>query len=129
MIYLDTSGAVKAFIREENSDEIRALFESDAELISSKLLEVELHAVADRRGLRPVDVRALLERVAIVALDDDVAQRAIDIRSGLRTLDALHLASAVVLGPIVTEFLSFDRELNEGALAHGIPLHAIVEGR
>lgn len=127
MIYLDTSAAIKALIREEESTEIRALFADGAELISSRLLAVELHAVADLRDLRATYVSALLERVALVALSDEVAQRAIDVRSGLRTLDALHLATAVVLGPIVTEFLSFDDELNAAALAHGIPLHRLVE--
>jgi len=125
VIYLDTSAAIKALIREEESAEIRALFADGAELISSRLLAVELHAVADRRGLPATDVRALLERVALVAISDEVAQRAIDIRSGLRTPDALHLATAVVLGPIVTEFLSFDDELNAAALGHGIPLHTL----
>lgn len=129
MIYLDTSAAVKALIREAESTEVRTLFETGAELISSRLLAVELHAVADRRGLHATDVRALVERVAIVALGDEVAQRAIDIRSGLRTLDALHLATAVVLGPIVTEFLSFDDDLNAAASAHGIPLHSIAGGQ
>lgn len=126
MIYLDTSAAVKALISEAESTQVRMLFETGAELISSRLLAVELHAVADRRGLRATHVRALLDRVANVALDDDIAQHAIDIRSGLRTLDALHLATAVVLGPIVTEFLSFDDALNAAASAHGIPLHSIA---
>lgn len=128
MIYLDTSAAVKALIREDQSAEVRALFASEQELISSRLLAVELYAVADRRRLRATDVRSLIDRVAVVALSDDVAQRAIDIRSGLRTLDALHLATAVVLGPVATEFLSFDDELNAAALARGIPLHSLSRG-
>lgn len=126
MIYLDTSAAIKALIDEEWSTEVRALFENSTELISSRLLAVELHAVADRRGLRATDVRALLERVALVSLSDDIAQRTIDIRSRLRTLDALHLATAVALGSIVTEFLSFGGELDAAALAHGIPLRSIA---
>jgi predicted nucleic acid-binding protein len=125
MIYLDTSAAVKALIREAETPAIRALFDSGADLISSRLLAVELHAVVDRRGLRATDARALLERVAQVSLSDDIAQRAIDLRSGLRTLDALHLATAVSLGPVVASFLSFDDELNTASLKHGIPLHAL----
>lgn len=128
MIYLDTSAAVKALIREDQSAEVRALFASEQELISSRLLAVELYAVADRGRLRATDVRSLIDRVAVVALSDDVAQRAIDIRSGLRTLDALHLATAVVLGPVATEFLSFDDELNAAARARGIPLHSLSRG-
>lgn len=126
MIYLDTSAAVKALILEDETDDIRALFETETELVSSRLLAVELNAVVDRRGLRAIDARALVERVAQVSLNDEVARRAIDLRSGLRTLDALHLASALAVGPLVTSFLSYDDELNAAALRHGIPLHPLA---
>lgn len=126
MIYLDTSAAVKALILDDETDDIRALFDTESELVSSRLLAVELNAVVDRRGLRAIDARALVERVAQVSLNDEVARRAIDLRSGLRTLDALHLASALAVGPLVTSFLSYDDELNAAALRHGIPLHPLA---
>lgn len=125
MIYLDTSAAVKTLINEAETSAVRALFES-AELISSRLLAVELNAVADRRGMPAVNVRALVDRVALVRLNDDIALRAIDLRSGLRTLDSIHLATALSLGPLITEFLSFDTELNKSALRYGIPLHSLA---
>lgn len=128
MIYLDTSAAIKALILEPETESVREVFASGGELVSSKLLAVELHAVADRRGLSAVAVRALIERVATVSLDDEIARRAIDIRSGLRTLDALHLATALECQDIVTEFFSFDEELNRAALRHGIRLHGLIAG-
>lgn len=126
MIYLDTSAAVKALIEEPETASVRALLEGEHDVISSRLLAVELNAVVDRRGLRAVDARALIDRVAIVRLSDDIAQRAIDLRSGLRTLDALHLATMLYLGPLVVTCLSFDDELTAGALRHGIPAHPLV---
>ncbi len=126
MIYLDTSAAAKALIAEPESEGIRALFADEHELIASRLLAVELNAVVDRRGLSAVHARQLLDRVALASMTDAVAQRAIDLRSGLRTLDALHLATMLTLGPIVTSLLSFDTELNEAALTHGIPLHPLA---
>ncbi len=128
MIYLDTSAAAKALLRERESDAIHDLFAVGAPLVSSRLLAVELHAVAERRGLAATDVRALVNRVALASLSDVVAQRAIDIRSGLRSLAALHLGTAVVLADVVTQFLSFDHDLNAAALRHGIPLHPIAAG-
>ena len=95
------------------------------QLISSRLLAVELHAVVDRRGLRATDARAIIDRVGLVRLDDVIAQRAIDLRSGLRTLDALHLATMLYLGPLVVTCLSFDDELTAASLRHGIPQHAL----
>lgn len=123
MIYLDTSAAAKALVAEAESDSIRRLFEDESEFIASRLLAVELHAIVDRRGLQAVHARQLLERVSLASMTDAVAERAIDIRSGLRTLDALHLATALTLGPAVTSMLSFDAELSAAALRHGIPLH------
>jgi predicted nucleic acid-binding protein len=124
VIYLDTSAAVKTLIAEPETELVRALFDSDVELVSSRLMAVELHAVADRRNLRAIDVRAVVDRVALVSLDDDVARLAIDLRSGLRTLDALHLATALLLGDDVTSVLSYDEELISAAERHGLPRFA-----
>jgi hypothetical protein len=39
----------------------------------------------------------------------------------LRTLDALHLASALLLGPELEAFVAYDTRLLEAAAAHDIP--------
>lgn len=122
MIYLDTSAAVKALVAETDSDRVARLFAAGAGLISSRLLAVELHAVAVRRGLETAHVEELVDRVALASLDDDVAARAIALRSGLRALDALHLATALELGDIVTGFVAFDVELNGAAERAGLVL-------
>lgn len=128
MIYLDTSAAVKALVAESGSGAVGRLFAEDAPLVSSRLLAVELHTVAVRRRLDPVHVASLLEHVTLASLDDDVAAGAIALRSGLRTLDALHLATAVGLGDIVTQFASFDVELNTAARRAGLDLTAWSSG-
>ncbi len=123
MIYLDTSAAVKTLVLETGTDAVREAISGDAELVSSRLLAIELHAVADRRRLDPGPVRALLGRVSLVRLDDEILDLAIVLRSGLRTLDALHLATALHLGEIVTGYLGFDKELTAAIARQGIPLH------
>lgn len=122
MIYLDTSAGVKGLIDEQGSERVRVLLAREEPLISSRLFEVELHAVLDRRGLDSADVDAVLDRLAYASLDDEVARRAIALQSGLRTLDALHLATALGLGDIVTGFLAYDAELNDAARAHGLSI-------
>jgi uncharacterized protein len=126
VIYLDTSAAIKVLLDETGSEDVARLFDEREDLLASRLLAIELHAVAERRDLNLAHVRELLERVSLVSLTDEVAQRAIDLRSGLRTLDALHLATAATLGSLVTAFLSYDRELNAAAARYGVPLHALV---
>lgn len=120
MIYLDTSAAVKALVDEEASSEVVRAFTDGTEFVSSRLLAVELHAVADRRSLEHEPVQELLERIALISLDDDTLTRAAGLRSGLRTLDALHLATAIELEDTIAGILTFDRELAAAAVRHGI---------
>jgi uncharacterized protein len=126
VIYLDTSAAIKVLLDEDGSAEMGRLFAERDDLVASRLLAVELNAVADRRDLSLLDVREVVDSIALVSLTDDIAQRAIELRTGLRTLDALHLATAATLGPLVTEFLSYDRELNAAAERHGIRPHPLA---
>lgn len=121
MIYLDTSAAAKALIEEAESDSIRKLFANNTPFVSSKLLAVELHAVADRRMVSKDAAQELLDRVALVSLGDDILDEAIEMHSGLRTLNALHLATAVRLTGMVSGILTFDKELATAAALHEIP--------
>lgn len=120
MIYLDTSAAAKALIDEDGSEAVRRLFADDTPFVSSKLLAVELHAVADRRMISAEAAQELIDRVALVALSDGILDEAISMHSGLRTLGALHLATAVRLKGAVTGILTFDQKLADAAARHGV---------
>lgn len=120
MIYLDTSAAYKLLSREPGVVEVEELFASGTELLSSRLLEVELHATADRRGGSPDDVDAILARTALDAVDDEVIDHALSLRSGLRALDALHLSTALLYGEEMTGIATFDRELAAAAQQFGL---------
>lgn len=125
MIYLDTSAAAKAVLDEADSPAVRRLFADGTDFVSSTLLAVELHAVADRRFVQPDAVHEIIDRVALVSLGDDITTTAINLHSGLRTLDALHLATALRLGSAITGILTFDEELAEAAEQRGLSLHRI----
>ncbi|MDQ0614422.1 putative nucleic acid-binding protein [Microbacterium sp. W4I4] len=124
MIYLDTSAAAKALIDEADSESVRRMFAEGTQFVSSKLLAVELHAVADRQFIASDAVQELLDRVALVSLDDDLLDDAIALHSRLRTLDALHLATAVRLKGTIFSILTFDNELAAAASRNGIPAAA-----
>lgn len=125
MIYLDTSAAAKAVVDEADSRAVRRLFADGTDFVSSTLLAVELHAVADRRFVQPDAVHEIIDRVALVSLGDDITTTAINLHSGLRTLDALHLATALRLGSAITGILTFDKELAGAAEQRGLSLHRI----
>ena len=98
MIYLDTSVAL-AYLLAEDRCPPDSLWEED--LFSSRLLEYEIWTRIHARNLTATHssaVRALLDRVAFVEMIPPVLWRALEpFPAPVRTLDALHLASAVFL--------------------------------
>ena len=122
MIYLDTSAAYKLLSREPEAAAVEALFAQGSGLLSSRLLEIELHATVDRRGGSHEDVDAIVRRVDLDAVDEEILDHALDLRSGLRAMDALHLSTALLYATAVTEIATFDRELAAAAQQHGLAL-------
>lgn len=120
MIYLDTSAAYKLLSREAGVEEVERLFAGGAELLSSRLLEVELHATVDRRGGSHTDVDAIVSRIALDAVDDEIIDHALSLRSGLRAMDALHLSTALLYGEAMTAIATSDQELADAARRCGL---------
>lgn len=126
MIYLDTSAAYKLLSREPEAEAVEALFASGTALLSSRLLEVELHATVDRRGGPREDVDSILRRVDLDAVDDEVIDHALALRAGLRAMDGLHLSTALLYGGTVTAMATYDQELAAAAQRFGL---AVGTGR
>lgn len=120
MIYLDTSAAYTLLSREPGVAEVESLFEDGTALLSSRLLEVELHATVDRRGGSHADVEEIVARIDLDAVDGEVIDHALSLRSGLRAMDALHLSTALLYGEAMTAIATFDRELAEAAQQFGL---------
>lgn len=95
MIYLDTSVVLAQLLAEDRVPSVALWAEP---LVSSRLLEYEVWTRVHARGLgrsHGEDVRQLLGRIAFLELTSPVLARALEpFPSPVRTLDALHLASA-----------------------------------
>ncbi len=133
MIYLDTAALVKLIRCEPESDALADWLDArmDTLLVSSVLVEVELP-----RALRRTEpdliagVPAVLERLARYEIDDLVRATAASYSApGLRTLDAIHLATAhAVFGRQLTSFVSYDRRLLAAADSLGLPSESPAPG-
>ncbi len=67
--------------------------------------------------------RAVLSRVVLVAMDDPILEAASTVAPvDLRSLDAIHLATALTLRPEIEAIVSYDARLNEAAKAVGFPV-------
>jgi predicted nucleic acid-binding protein len=100
IVYVESSAAVKLFGRERESDALVSYLDglaadADTVLVSSPLLETEVRRAAVRAGLAQSRATAIIDRVAILELDRSVYTAAgVLPGSGLRSLDALHVAAA-----------------------------------
>jgi predicted nucleic acid-binding protein len=100
IVYVESSAAVKLFGRDRESDALVSYLDglaadADTVLVSSPLLETEVRRAAVRAGLAQSHATAIIDRVAILELDRSVYTAAgVLPGSGLRSLDALHVAAA-----------------------------------
>ena len=121
-VYLDASAFVKAVVTEPQSDALRRYLAGRDRLVSSALTRAEaLRAVraegADalrsvRQGLRSIDLIAIDEQILDVAglLDPAV----------LRTLDAIHVATALAIGDDLDVVVTYDARMIRAAQMVGL---------
>lgn len=122
-MYLDSSALLKLLVEEAESallaDWIAAQVGVPA--VSSELVVVEVVRVI--RRISPgseADARALVSQIDLVPLTGDVVAAAADVGDPmLRTLDALHLASALAVREALTSFVVYDHRLAAAARAAG----------
>ncbi len=125
MIYVDTSVALAELFAEDRRPP-PTLWEGA--LLSSRLLEYELWTRIHARGATRTHgeaARELLARVAMVELSPPVLGRALEpFPVALRTLDALHLATAHFLAERRQELrvAAYDARMRAGAEALGLKL-------
>jgi uncharacterized protein len=124
MIYLDTSAAAK-LIQSEAESPALAMFLTErvgSPLVSSALLYPELvRAVSRHRPDLAGRAVALLQRVMTVPLAHDIVTAAATIGTPvLRTLDALHLATAAAIGTEIQAFVTYDKRLADAATGIGL---------
>jgi len=123
LLYLDTSAAVKLLLLEEESLAIRA-YVSDQDWASSALLRTELVRALVRVDPsvvpRALDLLLQPRLLAIEARILDTAARLSP--PSLRSLDAIHLASALELRDELTAFVAYDDRLLAAASALGMPV-------
>jgi uncharacterized protein len=123
-VYLDASALVKLVAPEAESDAMASFVAAHRSQLTSVVGLVEVRRAAVRRpGVTEARVDDVLVRVIAIAFDPEVAAAAATIGPPtLRTLDAIHLASAAALGADLEAFVTYDRRLADAARALGMPV-------
>jgi hypothetical protein len=124
MNYLDSSALLKLLFDEPESAALEDWTSARAgsPMVSSELARVEV--IRACRRLNPdalPEARRLLASLDLVPLTRDLIDDAAEVgESTLRSLDAIHLASAISIGADLTEFVVYDRRLAEAASNAGL---------
>ena len=132
MIYLDTSGAMKLVRREAHSDELSRWFSTrlSTPVLSSVLIEVELvRATRKSAPERVATAVEVLRGIGVVTVSPAVIARAVAYTDpGLRSLDAIHLATAEHIVSVTHEaleaFVAYDERLLTAARQVGLRVAA-----
>ncbi len=137
MIYLDSCALVKLIRDEDETVALQSWLDDRADdvVVTSELALAEVIRVvrrnnhtdqgelidADELAADLDEAAAVLAATAQVAVDREILERAGALDAPMiRTLDAIHLASALALAPAVTEFVTYDRRSAEIARAAGL---------
>jgi uncharacterized protein len=123
--YLDASALVKLSFEEAHSVALREVAtQSWSHLVSSRLAVVEVLRAARRRDPDAVPTaRDVLSHAALVVLSDRILYAATRLEPvGLRSVDAIHLATALRFGDALAAFVSYDERQLEAAAALGLPV-------
>jgi predicted nucleic acid-binding protein len=127
MIYLDTSAALKLVLPEPETERLE-LWIAEREgipRVSSRLLRIEmLRAVARNAPHRMSRANVILSAVALLSIDDVAATAEAIGDSALRSIDAIHLATACEVRTDLTTFVCYDKRLCDSALALGLPVES-----
>jgi len=125
LAYVDSSALLKLLFAEDESATFEAVISEWPDLVSSTILEVEVHRAAYREDLAAVAVDVVVDAISL--MDDDTAIRQVARRFGpatLRAMDAIHLATAASLGTDLGVLFTYDNRMLDGALLEGIPAWA-----
>jgi predicted nucleic acid-binding protein len=123
-VYLDSSAIVKLVIREPETEALLAFLETRQIRVTSALARVEVVRAVRRHG-RPATTRAreVLDGLNLLALDDALLEDAAAIDANeLRSLDAIHIASAQQLRAELDALVSYDERMLAAARALGVPV-------
>ena len=130
-IYLDTSAAAKLFQQEAESDALQdwLTHQGDAPVLTCDLTRTELRRALLAAQPDPDTAQACdswLTDCAAIRLTSNLCDRAgvLQVGTRLRSLDALHLAAALSLGPALSAFVAYDARLRDAARRAGLPVVA-----
>ena len=128
-LYLDSSALVKLVVREAESEALFEFLSAYPRRISSILAATEVPRAVRRLPEISDDLlsraRQVLNNIEQIELSATLAAAAAALEPAtLRSLDALHLASALAFGEELAGIVSYDRRLTDASREIGVTVYS-----
>lgn len=121
--YVDASALTKLVLDEPDSGAMRRWYVEHERVVCSRIGIVETRRAAGRSEHDPAHLDLVLSSLEVIELDAGIARRAASIGpAALRTLDAIHLATAMILEAELDALVTYDDRLADAARAIGLPV-------
>lgn len=122
MIYLDSSALVTMVSRRAPYEELRRWLATRPGLpmATSTLGFIETVRTLDQLGDFPTVMADLVRDVTEILLTEEVRDAAAQLPGRIRALDAVHVASAQVIGEVLDTLVTYDKRMYEVARAVGL---------
>jgi predicted nucleic acid-binding protein len=126
VIYLDASALITLISGRRYADELRSFLAAQPAMpmATSTLGLIETVRTMDRIGDYPGLMHDLVGQFTEILLIEEVRDAAAALPGRLRTLDAIHVASAQILGDAFAVLLTYDKRMLEVARAVGLRAEA-----
>jgi hypothetical protein len=119
--YLDASAIVKLVALEPESDELVKVIRADPQVLSSAIARTEVVRSVRRAGGSIARAERVLATIALIPVDEAILREAASLRPPtLRTLDAIHVASALSVGDDIDGLVTYDARQAEAASLAGL---------
>jgi predicted nucleic acid-binding protein len=126
LIYLDASALITLLAGRQYAPELRRFLAGrpGTPMGTSTIGFVETVRALDRIGDYPHVMRDLVQNFTEILVTEEVRDGAALLPAGVRTLDAVHIASAQVVGSSLNTLISYDNRTLDVARSVGLPTAA-----
>lgn len=125
--YLDTSAATKLVVEEAESEALSAWIEDEGPaFVASELLRVEVLRTCRRHSPEALTrAREVIDSVILMSVTTDICIDAAGVDPAVvRSLDAVHIATALAIGDDLKAVVTYDLRMAEGCRIYGLPVVA-----
>lgn len=126
MIYLDASAIITLIAGRRHAPELRGFLAAKPTMPmgTSTLGLVETVRTLDQLGDYPSAMADLVAGFTEILVTEEVRDTAARLPNGVRTLDAVHIASAQILEDALDVLVTYDRRMYDVAQSIGLPVAA-----